>query len=103
MNVMQPAQVRCPGCERDFTPCGLSQHITKTQNLCCHHVLVTSQSCLVSGAFPHMASPLTLSSAWAPQDADEPALGNDFNEPTQGEFTMNHITAHAATLRNFLR
>ena len=45
-----------------------------------------------------MASPPTLSSAWVPQVADETALGDKFNEPTQGEFAVNHVIAPAAAL-----
>ena len=33
---MNTAQVSCPGCKRVFNPCGLSQHLSKTQHVHCH-------------------------------------------------------------------
>jgi hypothetical protein len=50
-----------------------------------------------------MASLLTLASNWASQivgEASEVALGDsgEFNEPTQGEFTVTHVATHAAIL-----
>ena len=48
-----------------------------------------------------MASPPTLTSNWASQivgETGEVALGNsgEYDEPTQGEFTVTHVAAHAA-------
>ena len=37
-NSMIPAQVRCQGCDKAFTPRGLSQHVSKTQNERCRHI-----------------------------------------------------------------
>jgi len=91
MNAMLSIQSQCPGCERDFTPHGLAQHVSKTQDSCYHRVVATSQSHRLSAAFPRMASPLTLSSTWASQVAGEDALGD---EPTQGEFIVTHVAAH---------
>ena len=101
MDVMRPAQVRCPGCERDFTPRGLSQHVTKTQDQRCRRVVATSQPHLLSAAFPRMASPPTLSSTWASQVAGEDALGGEYEEPTQGEFAVTHAACAAALQKNY--
>lgn len=98
MNAARPAQVRCPGCEKNFTPRGLSQHITRTQDLRCRRVVATSQTPLLSTAFPRMGSPPTLSSTWVSQVAGENTLGDEYNEPAQGEFAVTHA-AHAAALR----
>ncbi len=105
MNAMRPAQVRCPGCERDFTPRGLSQHVSRTEESCCRDAIATSQAHLVSAAFPRMASPPTLPPSWASQIAGETTLGNlnEYNEPTQGEFAMAHVAADVAALRKFSR
>jgi hypothetical protein len=35
---MIPAQIRCRGCDKVFTPRGLSQHTSKTQNVRCHTI-----------------------------------------------------------------
>jgi len=98
MDATLPAQVRCPGCERDFTPCGLSQHVSRTQDLRCRRVVATSQSHLFSTTFPRMGPPPTLSSTWVSQAAGEGTLGDEYNEPTQGEFAVTHA-AHVAALQ----
>ena len=97
MNAMLPAQVWCPGCESDFTPCGLSQHVSRTQDLQCRCVVATSQSHLFSTTFPRMGPLPTLSSTWVSQAVGEGTLGDKYNEPTQGEFAVTHA-AHVATL-----
>ena len=96
-----PAQVKCPGCEREFTPRGLSQHVSRIDNIRCRRVVVTPHSYLPSTAFPSMASLPTLTSNRASQivgETGEVALGNsgEYDEPTQGEFTVTHVAAHAA-------
>jgi len=48
-----------------------------------------------------MGSSPTLCSTWAPQLADEDTLGNEYNEPTQGEFAVTHVAARAAVLNFF--
>ena len=98
MNAVQPVQVWCPGCEQNFTPSGLSQHVSRIQDLRCCHVVVISQLHLASAAFPRMASPPTLSSTRASQVAGEDSLGDEYNEPTQGEFAVIHVAASAAAL-----
>jgi hypothetical protein len=65
-----------------------------------------------------MASPPTLSSTWASQVADGDTLGDEHDEanfggsnetpnlsahPSQGEFTVTHVTARAAVLRKDCR
>ena len=98
MDTMLPAQVQCPGCESDFTPHGLSQHVSRTQDLQCCHVVAMSQSHLFSTTFPCMGPPPTLSLTWVSQAVGEGTLGDEYNEPTQGEFTVTHAT-HVAALR----
>jgi len=99
---MLPTQVWCAACKRDFTPHGLSQHVTRTQDQCCRRAVATSRPHLLSVAFPRMASPLTLSSTWASQVAGDDALGDEYEEPTQGEFAVTHATC-AAALTIFFR
>ena len=105
MNVMPPAQVQCPGCERGFTPSGLSQHLSRIGDFRCHRVVVASQTHLASTTFPHMVPPPTLSSTWTSQIAGGVTLGDldEYSVPTQGEFTMTCVAAHAAILRKFSR
>jgi len=99
---MLPAQVQCPGCEKDFTPRGLSQHVARTQDLRCRRVVATSQSHLLSAAIPRMASPPMLSSTWTSQVAGEDALGDEYEEPIQSEFAVTHA-AWATALQIFYR
>ena len=46
--LMSSVWVWCNGCGRGFTPSGLSQHLSKTQNPCCHHLLIQSNLVLLS-------------------------------------------------------
>jgi len=57
-----------------------------------------SQSYLFSTTFPCMGPLLTLSSTWVSQAVGEGTLGDEYNEPTQGEFAMTHA-AHVAALQ----
>ena len=41
-------QIRCDGCGRVFTPSGLSQHLSKTQNLRCRRSLAQTGFASVS-------------------------------------------------------
>jgi len=45
-----------------------------------------------------MGPPPTLSSTWVSQVVGEGILGDEYNEPTQGEFAITHAT-HVATLQ----
>src|SRR5260221_8110470 len=105
MNFMQPAQVSCPACERVFTPCGFSQHLSRIEDPHCRCVLEKSQTQSASTTFPRMAPQPTLSSTRASQISGEFALGdlNEYNEPTQGEFAVTHVAAHAAISQKFSR
>ena len=65
---MATAQVQCFGCNRKFTPRGLSQHISKTRDPCCRGgSAVTLQMPLMSTSIPHTAFPPALDSNRVPQ------------------------------------
>jgi len=95
MNAALPVQVRCPGCESNFTPRGLAQHVSRSRDSRCRDAVATSQSHRPSAAIPRMVSPPTLSSTWASQVEGEDAPGD---EPTQGEFAVTRVAAHPAIL-----
>jgi hypothetical protein len=97
MSAAPPVQVRCPGCERDFTPRSLSQHVSKSQDLRCCRIVATSQSHRPSVAFPRMTSPPTLTSNWASQVVGEDVLGD---EQTQGKFAVTCVAAHEPVRRD---
>ena len=60
---MTRAQVQCFGCNRKFTPRGLSQHFSKSPDPRCHDARAASRQVeLVSAAFARTASPLLLNS-----------------------------------------
>ena len=112
MNTMHGTLLQCPGCNRGFTPSGLSQHVSKTSDARCRHIVNSAQSQIVSAPFPHMASLPPLSPIWAPRIMVDDAPGDGYdsersgalNEPpdlvtfaTLSEFTATHVaTAHAA-------
>src|ERR1700730_10521446 len=50
---MATAQVLCFGCNRKFSPRGLSQHVSKTQDLCCCSSSTAAQFPFASSAIPH--------------------------------------------------
>jgi len=55
------AQVTCFGCNRKFAPCRLSQHVSKSQDPCCHASSVTWQGLVsASGSSPCTTFPQTL-------------------------------------------
>jgi len=45
---MPSAQIRCNGCNRVFTPSGLSQHLSKTQDSRCRRSSIQTDSVSVS-------------------------------------------------------
>src|ERR1700730_18689613 len=50
---MATAQVLCFACNRKFSPHGLSQHVSKTQDLCCRSSSTAAQFPFASSAIPH--------------------------------------------------
>src|ERR1700742_4520480 len=75
--LMATVQVRCHGCDRGFTPCGLSQHVSRTQDSRCHGVGVPSQAQWTPGFILQTASPPVLSLIHTPDDLDDDGPGND--------------------------
>src|SRR6267142_1013723 len=69
---MPTSQLQCPGCDKVFTPRGLSQHVSKTYNTCCHNVNVVTQSQSVSASFAWTAFPPALF-----LNHDPPLMGAD--------------------------
>ena len=57
---MSTSQIRCQGCDRVFSPRGLSQHLSRTPNAVCREVQTTSRTPslfqTVSGAGSFLAS-----------------------------------------------
>ena len=52
---MSRAQIQCPGCNRAFSPRGLSQHVSRSQHPGCHMLGSNSASNMIS--WDHSASP----------------------------------------------
>src|SRR6267142_3211556 len=57
---MAMAQLQCFGCSKYFSPHGLSQHVSKTQDPHCHSSSIVPQFRFVSAIIPHMAFSLPL-------------------------------------------
>ena len=80
---MSATQIRCQGCNRNFTTRGLSQHMSKTQDSRCRAVYATSQLPSVSTYAPHTVSPTdpipapSASGADVPCDEDDTLVAND--------------------------
>ena len=56
-SAMTTPRIRCYGCDRTFTHCGLSQHISKTQDIRCRRVSAMSQDPVPSTSISHPTSP----------------------------------------------
>ena len=82
---MTTAQLRCFGCNRVFSPRGLSQHISKTSNLRCRNPVAPH----VSATIPHTA--FSLGTTDRQEDfigAPEPIGATDtdaFDNPAHGD------------------
>jgi hypothetical protein len=112
MNTARGTLLQCPGCNRGFTPRGLSHHVSKTQDARCRRIVSSTQSQIISAPFPRMNSLPPLSPIRPPRVTvdDAPDDGYDsegsgaLNEPpdldtlaTVGEFTATRVaTDHAA-------
>jgi hypothetical protein len=58
--IMSSMQIQCHGCNRNFTPQGLSQHVNRTPHPRCCAVYITSQLPSVSTSVPRMVFPPAL-------------------------------------------
>ena len=95
---MIPAQVQCWGCDKVFTPCGLSQHTSKSQNIrCCHinhspldNLDTPSILCMVSrSASPLNHIPEVIGND-QPGNEYHPTINQDLdNVPKLGEASSN--------------
>ena len=72
---MSTIQIQCKGCNKHFTPRGLSQHISKTQRPSCRADYTTSQT--PSTAIPHAVAPLDSIDAPCVSGADNPCDDSD--------------------------
>jgi hypothetical protein len=72
---MNPAQIRCPGCNRGFTYTGLSRHIRTTHNLGCRAAdSSTSRARHGFRPIPHTSAASSVASI------SGPSLRNDFED-----------------------
>jgi hypothetical protein len=80
---MNAAQVRCEGCNRKFTPSGLSQHVAKTQNPYCRSVYSTSQAHLRYNSIDHAAPstvPVPSPTLWTSTSRHNQQIEDEFND-----------------------
>jgi hypothetical protein len=74
--IMSSVQIQCHGCNKSFTPRGLSQHVSRTPHPRCRAVYTASQLPSVSTSVPHTASLPGIDSSRASCD-----LGDDARSP----------------------
>ena len=117
LHTMIPMQTQCQGCDRVFTPRGLSQHASKTQNVRCHAINNLLQyefgiPSILRAASPSAPSPNHITAAISdsqhgneyhptgdqvfnkvPELDDDSSSGASFasHVPNQGEGTFSHL------------
>jgi hypothetical protein len=74
--IMSSIQIQCHGCDKSFTPRGLSQHVSRTPHPRCRAVYTASQLPSVSTSVPHTVSLPGLDSSHTSCD-----LGDDARSP----------------------
>jgi hypothetical protein len=98
---MNPALIRCPGCDRTFNPYGLAHHISKTRDSRCREFNAASRTQSISVAIPQMAFSPTLASIQSHISGDD-VPGGVFNDSPDlerqadaSEFAMGQRVADA--------
>jgi hypothetical protein len=81
---MIPAQVRCRGCNKAFTPRGLSHHISKTQNMRCRRVNNPLWARFGSPSIPRAASRSSPSPNRIPEAISDDQRGDEYDCATTG-------------------
>jgi hypothetical protein len=79
---MIPAQVQCRGCDKAFTPRGLSQHVSKTQNMRCRHVNNPPRACLDTPSISRTASQSSPSPNRTPEAISDDWPGDKYYHAT---------------------
>ena len=71
--------VQCLGCNKVFTPGGLSQHRSKTQQARCHNTDLLNQQRVVSRSGPQNTGVLTQNSASGSCDINSATRDNEYH------------------------
>ena len=79
---MIPAQVQCRGCDKTFTPHGLSQHISKTLNLRCRYVNDPPRAHFGIPSIPYAASQASPSPIHMPESITDERTGDQYYQTT---------------------
>jgi hypothetical protein len=92
------ACVRCYGCNKAFTPRGLAQHASKSQNTCCRGSNIPSCYQLVTLPIPHVAHPPGPSQVSTPRDSCNPHSGDEYDLASgQGSDDLSDLDRHSPT------
>ncbi|KAF8481855.1 hypothetical protein DFH94DRAFT_691497 [Russula ochroleuca] len=75
---MSSVQIRCHGCNRNFTPRGLSQHVNRTPHPPCRAVYITSQLPSVSTSVPRTVFPPALDPSCTSCDLGDDTPGDEY-------------------------
>jgi hypothetical protein len=94
--ITMTTEIQCPGCEKRFSPRGLSQHISKSRDARCHRVGAPLASQAPAVSFPHMDS------AQPPHPVLSRASGGAQGRPDDNlerQLTIGEFTATRASHR----
>jgi len=89
------ATVRCRGCDTEYTPQGLSQHISRTQDPRCQHAPITSRVLAGSSSSHRPAMPPSLDPICTPPLSPVDAQNDDI-QMSDGAF----VTAYVASIHS---
>src|SRR5580698_9476420 len=94
---MNPAQIRCPGCDRTFSPSGLAHHISKTSDSRCHGFNTAPQTQSISGTSAQTGFSPALAPTHVSDVSGSAIPGGDSNNPPDlerqiyaSEFDVGH-------------
>jgi hypothetical protein len=85
---MTTALVRCRGCSIEYTPQGLSVHVSKTRDPRCQHAPMAPRVLAASSSIHRFAMPPSLNPIQTPPFSGENALG-DQNDIVDGIQTIS--------------
>ncbi len=95
---MTSVHVQCHKCNKVFTPYGLAQHASKSQNACCRASNNPSHYQLVTLPIPHAAHPPGPYQISASGDLHEPLLGDKYDLASgQGSNNVSDLGGHSST------
>ena len=91
---MNPALIRCPGCDRSFVPSGLAHHVSKSPDSRCRSFNAAPQTQSISASLPQTTFSPALAPIYPSWVLGDDGPGNNFNS-LNGEVTNGSLGLEA--------